>query len=50
MLKSKSFALFMSLATLSLGVRAETYPSKPITLVVPFAAGGTVNMMGRLVA
>ncbi|UBM07674.1 Bug family tripartite tricarboxylate transporter substrate binding protein [Cupriavidus metallidurans] len=50
MLKSKSFALFMSLAALSLGVRAETYPSKPIMLVVPFAAGGTVNMMGRLVA
>ncbi|MEK7319091.1 MAG: tripartite tricarboxylate transporter substrate-binding protein, partial [Pseudomonadota bacterium] len=50
MLKLKSFALFMSLAALSLGVRAETYPSKPIMLVVPFAAGGTVNMMGRLVA
>ncbi|HBO78733.1 MAG TPA: ABC transporter substrate-binding protein, partial [Cupriavidus sp.] len=50
MLKLKSFALFMSLAALPLGVRAETYPSKPIMLVVPFAAGGTVNMMGRLVA
>jgi len=46
----KSFALFMSAMSLSLSVCAETYPAKPIMLVVPFAAGGTVNMMSRLVA
>ncbi|RZT28849.1 Bug family tripartite tricarboxylate transporter substrate binding protein [Cupriavidus agavae] len=46
----RSIAVLLSFAVLTCGVHAETYPSKPVTLVVPFAAGGTVNMMGRLVA
>jgi tripartite-type tricarboxylate transporter receptor subunit TctC len=33
-----------------LPARAQTYPSRPITLIVPYPPGGGVDAMGRMVA
>ena len=37
-------------AAMGPGARAQSYPARPIKLIVPFPAGGPVDVMGRLVA
>src|SRR6516164_1795827 len=37
-------------ATWPLAAGAQAYPSRPITLIVPYPPGGGVDAMGRLVA
>ena len=47
--------LVLALATAACAVwsvmaSAQTYPSRPVTMVVPFAAGGTFDVVGRIIA
>ena len=40
----------LGLASASHAASAETYPSRPITMIAPFAAGAPVDVIGRVVA
>jgi tripartite-type tricarboxylate transporter receptor subunit TctC len=44
------FALLAALTTSPAAAGAADWPSRPLTMVVPFAAGGTSDVIGRIVA
>ena len=41
--------LAAALALASAAAQAQTYPSRPITLIVPFAAGGSNDLVARVI-
>jgi len=43
-------SLPLSLATVPSGARAETYPSKPVRIVVPTGPGGITDIVARIMA
>jgi tripartite-type tricarboxylate transporter receptor subunit TctC len=48
MIKTGAF-LVAALVLTSPAVRAQTYPSRQITLIIPFAVGGSNDMVGRAI-
>src|SRR5215472_18130587 len=43
-------AVVMAMVGASVPVQAQSYPTRTIRLIVPFPAGGPVDVMGRLIA
>src|SRR5437899_2030285 len=48
MLKSLSAAAFA--VVLAGAASAQPYPAKPVTMIIPFAAGGPTDVLGRVMA
>ena len=46
----RKFLIAMALTMLAAGVHAQTYPSRPITMVVALTAGGAVDALARVMA
>ncbi|MEA2947108.1 MAG: hypothetical protein QOI40_2438, partial [Alphaproteobacteria bacterium] len=43
-------AVALSLALISLDANAQSWPTRPIEVIIPFPAGGSVDVIGRAVA
>jgi tripartite-type tricarboxylate transporter receptor subunit TctC len=50
LLRAAAAAVLVSSLPLAALAQAGDYPSKPIKLIVPFPAGGTSDVMGRMIA
>ena len=50
MLKRVSGVAFGVLVALTGAAPAQNYPAKPVTMVIPFAAGGPTDVLGRVMA
>ena len=50
MFKTVSCVALGALLVLSSGAMAQTFPNHPLTMVIPFAAGGPQDVLGRIIA
>ena len=48
-MKSIKIAFCAVIASLSFGASAQSYPNKPIKIIVPYTAGGTTDLLARTV-
>ncbi|HTS39929.1 MAG TPA: tripartite tricarboxylate transporter substrate-binding protein [Xanthobacteraceae bacterium] len=49
-MKTLTSVIALAVLTSVAGAQAETYPSRSVTIIVPFAAGGPADVTGRIVA